>query len=299
MATNIITLLDSGLESLKSIGFAVQYFPNHINTANRITHGHDVLEANFIIRGTAIQRIADQERYCSPGTLGIIHYGQEHCLATDKTGIAVINIYMDPAHHALPSLPEELSAMAGSLFPPAAFAGMPPGLVSFLHFADPRPLGSLLRYCCDEQESMNIGYETALESAWQLFLIACARQALAQGVETLVANRSRWIPFENLRLKLEREFAARHRLTDWATQLGMSEAHLCRRFKTYTGLSPFEYLARCRVRAAMQALRTSDRKIMDIALSVGFSDIGYFNRKFRQLADDSPHQYRQRFRTVE
>jgi len=71
-------------------------------------------------------------------------------------------------------------------------------------------------------------------------------------------------------------------------------AILCRRFKDYTGLTPFAYLAQRRIRAAMQELSNSSDKILTIALNSGFNDIGHFNRKFRELADCSPRQYRQR-----
>jgi AraC family transcriptional regulator len=91
---------------------------------------------------------------------------------------------------------------------------------------------------------------------------------------------------------MERELATPHRLADLAAEVGISEAHLCRRFKAYTGLSPFAYLAQCRVRAAMQELRNSDRKVLDIALAVGFQDLSHFNRKFRHFAQCTPSQYR-------
>jgi AraC-like DNA-binding protein len=295
MPEELILLHERSIESLSSIGFAVAHFPNYRHAGNAFQHGHDILELNFIVSGTARHRIGDMERECGAGTLGIVHYGQKHSLKTGETGADVINLYLDPANHALPSLPAEFSAVAGSLFPPAVLPGTPSGLCAFLQFKDHAHIAQLLSYCCEEQQSMKPGYEASLESALRIFLIACARQATVDGVETMAADSSRWRLLEGLRLKLDREFASPHRLADLATEAAISKAHLCRRFKSYTGLTPFAYLAQCRIRAAMQELRNSNRKVLDIAFSVGFNDIGHFNRKFRGLADCSPSQYRKQY----
>jgi len=143
-----------------------------------------------------------------------------------------------------------------------------------------------------EQQPMEPGYEAILESGLRIFLIACARQAIADGFDTIAADASRWRLLEGVRLKLDREFADSHQLSDLAMEAGISKAHFCRRFKCYTGLTPFAYLAQCRFRAAMQELRNSDRKVLDIAFSVGFNDIGHFNRKFREFLRCSPRDYR-------
>jgi AraC-like DNA-binding protein len=292
MKRNIIRLHERGHASLETIGFAVAHFPHYVNTGSHSTHGHDILEANFIVSGTARHIIGNTERLCPPGSLGIINYGQYHSLATDAAGVDVFNIYLDPARHAPPALPEPFATAAGSLFPPTRLLGTPRGLTSFLRFPDPAPLAQLLTYCCSELKSQALGYEQALEAVWRILLINCARQALADGVETLVADHSRWAALESVRLTLEREYDRPHRLGDLSVQADMSEAYLCRKFKAYTGLSLFAYLAQRRIDIAMQQLRNSNRKILDIAMDCGFNDIGHFNRKFRDIAGCTPSHYR-------
>ncbi len=278
------------------MGFAIAHFPSYTDTRATSPHGHDILEANFIVRGTARHIIENTERVCPPGSLGIVHYGQAHSLMTDSAGVEVFNIYLDPARHAPPVLPEPFASAAASLFPSTPHPGAPRGLTSFLQFEDPAPLAHLLAYCLAEQERAAPGYERILESAWRALLINCARQAMADGVETLVADHSRWAPLEGVRLILERQYDRPHRLANLAATAGMSEAHLCRQFKTYTGLSPFAYLAQRRVDIAGQQLRNSNARILEIALDCGFNDIGHFNRKFRQLNGCTPSHYRKNHR---
>jgi AraC-like DNA-binding protein len=294
MTRDIIRLHGRGHATLDRIGFAVAHFPNYTHTENRSVHGHDILEANFIAGGTAHHTIGSTVRVCPPGALGIVHYGQEHSLSTDASGVDVFNIYLDPARHAPPVLPEPFATAVYSLFPPAPHPGTPRGLTSFLQFPDPAPLTQLLTYCCHELNQQAAGYEQALEAAWRILLINCARQAITDGVETLVADHSRWASLEPIRLTLERHYDEPHRLCDLATQANMSEAHLCRKFKRYTGFSPFAYLAQRRIDIAKQQLRNSNTKVLDIAMACGFNDIGHFNRKFRQLTSGTPTQYRNR-----
>lgn len=293
MKRHVIQLHGSGRITLESIGFAVEHFPHYIHTRSKpLPHGHDVLEANFIVQGTARHVIGDTERLCPPGSLGIVHYGQEHSLTTDRTGVELFNLYIDPARHAFPTLPQPFVTTAASLFPASPYPGTPRGLTSFLQFDDPAPLTQLLSYCYNEQETKAPGYEQILQSVWRILLITCARQAMMDGIETLVTNHSKWAAIESVRLMLERDYDKPHRLADLAATAGMSEAHLCRQFKLYTGLSPFAYLAQRRIQIAKQQLRSSSARILDIALASGFNDIGHFNRKFRELESCSPTYYR-------
>jgi AraC-like DNA-binding protein len=247
----LFKLYEWNLESLEAIGFAVQHFSEYTGSNDIVAHGHDVLEANFIVNGVARHCIEGTERLCSSGSMGIVHYDQKHTLVTDDEPVEVINLYLDPARHRFPELPPELSVMAESLFPATTNPGTPRGLVSFLQFQDPDPMTALLRHCAQEQTEKGVGYLSSMESALRMILIACARQAMLEGVETMMSDSSASVDLEPVRQLLEQEYTTSHTLTDLARQACMSPAHFCRRFKAYTGLSPIEYLAQRRIRAAM------------------------------------------------
>ncbi|MBN1670167.1 MAG: helix-turn-helix domain-containing protein [Kiritimatiellae bacterium] len=42
-------------------------------------------------------------------------------------------------------------------------------------------------------------------------------------------------------------------------------------------------------------LRSTDEKVLAVAMQCGFSDAGYFNRKFKAFVGASPRAYRRRF----
>jgi AraC-like DNA-binding protein/DNA-binding LytR/AlgR family response regulator len=77
-----------------------------------------------------------------------------------------------------------------------------------------------------------------------------------------------------------------------ADHVGMNEDYLTYCFRQELGMTPVAYLNRYRVNQAKLLLKESDRSVTDIALSVGFSDSGYFSRVFRREAGMSPEAYR-------
>ena len=53
-----------------------------------------------------------------------------------------------------------------------------------------------------------------------------------------------------------------------------------RRFKLSTGMTPHDYVVRCRLRRAMKLLSRTDRSIVDIALDVGCACQSHFTTMF-------------------
>ncbi len=82
------------------------------------------------------------------------------------------------------------------------------------------------------------------------------------------------------------------RLRELAEQVNMSEGHFCRFFKSMTQKSPIDYINRYRTQQACRLLKSSDRKIVDISLEVGFDSLSYFISVFKQHHGCTPSQYR-------
>ncbi|YCI06853.1 helix-turn-helix domain-containing protein (plasmid) [Ensifer sp. D2-11] len=77
-----------------------------------------------------------------------------------------------------------------------------------------------------------------------------------------------------------------------AHAVGMSEFHFSRLFKKATGLSPSLYFIRQRVAKAQQLLQETDKTVIEIGLSVGYSSPSHFAQIFRRETGVSPSHYR-------
>ncbi len=77
-----------------------------------------------------------------------------------------------------------------------------------------------------------------------------------------------------------------------AQQMGYSRAYLTRRLKEQWGETPGKVLRRSRLEEGSRLLRTTNLKVADIALKVGFSCSTSFVRSFNRIYGVSPLVYR-------
>lgn len=82
---------------------------------------------------------------------------------------------------------------------------------------------------------------------------------------------------------------------DLARAAGLSRAHFSREFRAAFGESPHAYLLTRRMERAAALLRTTDRSIADVCLSVGLTSIGSFTSSFKRTYGMSPTAYRAAF----
>jgi AraC-like DNA-binding protein len=78
-----------------------------------------------------------------------------------------------------------------------------------------------------------------------------------------------------------------------AEQLNFSEYHFMRFFKKHIGMTCIEYINNYRLDIAAKFLSTSNRSIMEVALDVGFNNISYFNKLFKDKYKVTPKEFRQ------
>ncbi len=96
-----------------------------------------------------------------------------------------------------------------------------------------------------------------------------------------------------------RAFIAEHfsedmHLRDVARAVNMSAFYFCKIFKNTTHLTFTNYLARVRIEAVKQKLLTTHTRIAEAAFATGFQSLSQFNRIFRQVAGESPSDFRGR-----
>jgi transcriptional regulator GlxA family with amidase domain len=112
-------------------------------------------------------------------------------------------------------------------------------------------------------------------------------EAILQHHDELMIDAQQW---------LHEHFTEPLSFAELADQLGMSQRTLNRRFKLATGMSPGRYLQQLRLEQARELLRDSNLPVAEIAVSVGYQDIGYFSTLFREHMAQSPTAYRQAVR---
>ncbi|MBF6218625.1 helix-turn-helix transcriptional regulator [Nocardia gipuzkoensis] len=115
-------------------------------------------------------------------------------------------------------------------------------------------------------------------------------------------QRARGLPALYLlpHLRRARDLADRHyadplNLDELAAAAGVSKYHFLRAFAAVYGLTPAAYLAERRIERAQDLLRATNLTVTEVCMLVGYSSLGSFSSKFRQLVGVTPSQYQGKF----
>jgi signal transduction histidine kinase/DNA-binding response OmpR family regulator len=96
---------------------------------------------------------------------------------------------------------------------------------------------------------------------------------------------------EKLQLVLDKELSnADFSAEDFALAVGMSRMQLHRKLKSLLGVSATEFLRSERLKIATQLLKQGNGNISDVAYSVGFNDVSYFSKCFKEMYDCTPSE---------
>jgi len=77
-----------------------------------------------------------------------------------------------------------------------------------------------------------------------------------------------------------------------AASAGMSRSAFALRFKELLGETPLEYLTNWRMYKATGLLREDERKLFEVAKSVGYESDAAFSKAFKRVLGMAPKEYR-------
>jgi AraC-like DNA-binding protein len=75
----------------------------------------------------------------------------------------------------------------------------------------------------------------------------------------------------------------------------LSKYHFARLFKATYGLTPMEYVSQRRIERAQDLLRATNLTVTEVCFAVGYSSLGSFSRRFRELVGETPSEFQRRY----
>ena len=103
------------------------------------------------------------------------------------------------------------------------------------------------------------------------------------------------IHLRRARDRVDRDYAEPLDLDGLARVAGVSKYHFLRCFAATYGKTPALYLTERRIERAQDLLRATNLTVTEICHLVGYTSLGSFSTKFRQLIGVSPSEYQARF----
>ena len=232
----------------------------------------DAWSVSYVQRGSFGCRCRGRTHELVPGSVLVLKPGDEYRCTHDhrEGGDECLSVFLSP------QLVDELAPRRGAWHS----GGMPP-------LAELMVRGELMRAVAAGDSDVGLD-EAALAFAARFAGLAAGADA-PEVREPTTADRRRAV-----RSALWIDAHARDALSlpQLAAQCGLSSYHYLRLFAQALGVTPHQYLVRCRLRAAARELAESERPITEIALESGFADLSNFVRSFRRAAGVSPRHFR-------
>lgn len=84
-------------------------------------------------------------------------------------------------------------------------------------------------------------------------------------------------------------------MEEMAKRLGLNPTHFSRLFRLETGLTFIEYVTRVKMEHARDLLNQTNLTIVEIAEQLGYDNVSYFIKLFRNFSGMTPAEFRKSF----
>lgn len=91
---------------------------------------------------------------------------------------------------------------------------------------------------------------------------------------------------------IEENYKKQFTLDQLCESININKSYLCTIFKEHTGKTFSHYLSHYRIDKAKELLKDTKLSITEVAFTVGYNSVNYFNNNFKRLNNITPLQYR-------
>lgn len=260
-------------------------------------HAHDFIEIAYVAEGQGIHIIGEKEYSVQKGNLFIINYDVPHefrSVASFKSKLVVYNCVFMPEflNNSLAGC-KDFSDITNyllfkSTFPEEVESPIDINLIE----NENNDIYVIYEKMFREYSKMAPGYTELLRAYLVELLITVFRIFHSSDKLKDPIENSRNLIIEKAILYLKDNFAKDIKLDDLSMLSFLSKNYFCKIFKECTGQTVFEYAQNLRINEACRLLRSTDRKIIDIAMTVGYKDLKFFNNVFKRHMNTTPSQFR-------
>lgn len=149
----------------------------------------------------------------------------------------------------------------------------------------------LFKNIIDEIQQRKSGYEYMAETYFRQLLIQLSRDCREKQSES---NNYIQSEVEAAQHYFNEHYSEDINIDEYAASRGMSISWFIRNFKSYTGITPLQYILSRRIDNAQILLESTDYTINEISNIVGYDNQLYFSRLFRKQKGVSPSEYRKK-----
>lgn len=272
-------------------------FPDNKFTDTKALHRHEYMQINYVCQGRGIHFINKQEFKIIKGDIFVIPPYVPHYIKSDED--SSIQIF------EFEFVPEFVNQNFQSIENVKAFfdfAYIEPFLVEE-NKVKPRlnlvgkiqiEVENLLNEVLSEYQERKPGFLLVIKSLLLKLLVMVGREftrEIENSESRSVFDRHRDSIFGAIRY-LDEHYNENLSVEEVAKKFMLSQSYFSYLFKSITSKTFTEYVNDIRISKAMELLRNTDERVLDICYEVGFRNVNHFNRLFRHKTGVSPLMYR-------
>ena len=249
-------------------------------------HWHDEVEIIYIKKGRGRVTLDFTSLYVEAGDIIIVSPGQLHAIGPAEHSMEYENIIFHPQI----LLSKQTDTCSTDYFSPL----MDGTLTIPVLYQPGDPYYKEISACVDANDEISKtnppAYQLFIKS--QLFMLF---YILFNKCSSRNVQKKDYKSLEKMKLILkfvENNYMEKITIEDVAKEVSLSQSHFMKYFKNTMGTSFIDYLNEYRLTMASRLLISSDSSILDIAAEVGFDNLSYFNRVFKQKYSMTPRQFR-------
>ena len=258
---------------------------SHIKPSDQYPlHKQDTWELTLIIKGSGRRVIGDSQTTFGEGNLALIPPHIPHCWDfspnnVDEEGcVTYLTLtfktdFIDRCTSAFPEITERLERVKAVS-----------SAISFDE-ATTTLLVDMMMKMKDEQTSELLPY------VLRMLLLISKREKDAKVVGRNSDNDRMTERINKVKLFTSNNYARQITIDMIAEHVGMNRSSFCTFFKKATGQTYITYLNKLRVDRACYLLRQGKFTLTEVCYMVGFNDVPYFNRCFKNNRGVSPKEY--------
>lgn len=281
--------------------FVRKYTLSHddeLQDTNQI-HSHEYMQINYVFQGKGVHHINKNEYKILKGDIFVIPPFVPHCIKALED--SVLNVYEFEFVPEFVNQNFESIENVESFFD---FAYLEPFLVNESN-VKPRlnligkmqvEAESIFMEVLSEYTNRESGYLLVIKSLLLKLLVLVGREFtrdLENSESRSVFDRHRDSIFGAIKY-INENYERDMGVEEVAREFMLSQSYFSYLFKNITSRTFTEYINGIRISKAMELLRKTDKRVLDICYETGFKNVNHFNRLFRQQTGVSPSKYRKR-----
>ncbi len=255
-----------------------------VRLISRTAHLHQELELGMILEGSVTLHIGERCCQLSAGDAYLVYPLNAHAFLSQEPGALVLSIQLAPRYFSafLPAFQKLHYSGSGRLADHVTQADQS-ALLSYL----------LIETAWSYLERQpNFEYRCFALTARLFDLLQRNLSAVLTYQEDPQADQGKKQRLLSVINYIEENYTHKILLEDIARREGLSMTYLSHLFKDSMGISFQNYLKEKRFEYACSLIAGTQRNILDISVSSGYSDVRYLNRQFHERFGCSPKEFR-------